>query len=210
VTYLFLASRLYPFGLSGEVKTDDKGQLVKSDDQQIMSLDVTTRFTNDWSGEVTRYPVSQGSEITDHITIRNSKFTLEGMISDMPFEKHPAEFFGSYGTGSYRAMAAVETFQQMFEEKVVFTLFSEYQQIDNCVITSVNFEQSGEYAVHFAIGIEQLRFAYAKTVTLNVSSATKKKTGSNKNGGGTTKVQMDPTSYQQNRDAAQKAADRTG
>lgn len=191
VTYVFLASRLYPFGLSDAVKTDEKGQLTKTDGKQIMALDVTTRFSNSWEGDLTKYPISSGSEITDHISIRNNKYTLEGVISDTPFEKHDSEFFGGYPTGSYRAMAAVETLEKMFKDKKTFTLFSEYQQIDNAIITSIKFEQEGALSVRFTMEMEQVRFAYAKTVNLKVSASTKKTVAPNQNGGGSSKQTAD-------------------
>lgn len=205
-TYLFLASRLYPYSKEGEkvATTNEDGtrEIQRKKGQQIVALDVTTRFSNEWQGNVTSYPVSTGSDITDHITIRNNKYTLEGIVSDIPFEVHKQEELGQLGTGAERTHAALQLLDEMFRSKVIFTLYSEYQQIDNCVITSINFDQTPEFAIRFTIQMEQIRLAYAKTVSLKVSAGTKKKVASNQNGGGTTKATADTDQYRKNRDAS--------
>lgn len=187
ITYVFLASRLYPFALSDAVSTDAQGQITKTEDRQLISLDVTTRLSNNWQGELSKYSITKGSEITDHLSIQNNKYTLEGYISDTPFEQHQAEFLSPERSGEFRAMNAIETLEKIFKEKSIFTLFSEYQQIDNAVITSIRFEQTSEMGILFTIDMEQVRFSYAETVSLNVSKSTKKSVASNKNGGGSTK-----------------------
>lgn len=191
VTYVFLASRLFPFNKEGSITTDKNGNLTANEETLLLSLDVTTRFRNRWEGDLSKYPVSAGSEITDNMSIKNKKFTLVGVISDTPFERRPGEFFGKYGTGYPRASRAVEALDVMFRNKLLFTLYSEYEKIDNCIITSVDFEQRSEDAVVFSIEIEQLRFAYAKSVMLNVKKSVNKTTASNKNGGGSTKQSAD-------------------
>ncbi|MCF6660259.1 phage baseplate protein [Raoultella ornithinolytica] len=187
VTYLFLASRLFSAKEGGNVKTDESGAKTQSDQQKIISLDVTTKFNTKWEGDLTKYPVSQGSDITDHITIRNNKFSLEGVISNTPFELHDGEYFSAYGTGTQRTKAAVNYLEEFFKNKTLFTLYSEFQKIDNCIITGIEFDQEAQEAINFKISIEQTRLAFAKQVTLNVSKSTKKSVASNTNSGGSAK-----------------------
>ncbi|QFG76723.1 hypothetical protein DMB90_11820 [Raoultella planticola] len=71
----------------------------------------------------------------------------------------------------------------------MFTLYSEFQKIDNCIITGIDFDQESQEAINFKISIEQTRLAFAKQVTLNVSKSTKKSVASNTNGGGSTKAE---------------------
>lgn len=201
ITYIFLASRKYPIP-SGDFDytyfEDATSEITKKAGQEIVALDVTTKFSNTWEGNVSSYPISSGADITDHISIRNNKYVLEGVVSDTPIEIHKNEYYGDGGTGADRIFAAIEMLEYMFKNRVLFTLFSEYQQIDNAVITGVSFEQTAQYAVNITIQMEQVRFAYAKTVNLNVKPATKKKVASNQNGGGSTKVEADRTAYKDN------------
>lgn len=204
VTYLFLASRLFTAKEGGNIKTDEQGNKTQSDQQKIIALDVTTKFNTKWEGDLTKYPVSQGSDITDHITIRNNKFTLEGVISNTPFELHDGEYFSTYGTGTQRTKAAVDYLEEFFKNKTLFTLYSEFQKIDNCIITGIEFDQEAQEAINFKIAIEQTRLAFAKQVTLNVSKSTKKSVASNTNSGGSAKAEAAVSKYKTDRDAAIK------
>lgn len=188
VTYIFLGSRRYPFAFDDTVTTDDKGEITSSDTQILIALDVTTSLRTSWNADVSKYPVSSGSEVSDHLSIRNNTYTLEGIISDTPVEAHNNELFGSQGTGFYRVMSSIDALKALYQAKRTFTFFSEYQKIENVVITKVDFEQAGQFAVMFTIEFEEVRFAYAKSVTLNVKKSTKKSVAANKNGGGASKV----------------------
>lgn len=204
VTYIFLASRKNPIPSQDFEYTYFEGgasEITKKKGQEIVALDIATKFSNNWEGNVSSYPLSAGSDITDNISIRNNKYTLEGVVSDTPIEIHKNEYYGQGGTGADRIRAAIEMLDYMFQNRVIFTLFSEYQQIDNAVITGVNFDYIGQDAINLTVQMEQVRFAYAKSVKLNVSPATKKKVASNQNGGGATKVQEAQDTYKKNRDA---------
>jgi len=197
VTYLFLGSRSYPFSYDDKLETNKEGEILARDTQILISLDVTTSLKTSWSGDVSKYPVSSGSEISDHVSIRNNTYTLEGIISDTPVEGHKNELFGQQGTNHYRIISSIDALKALYEAKKTFTFFSEYQKIDNVVITKVDFDQTGQMAVAFSIEFEQVRFAYAKSVTLNVKKSTKKTVASNKNGGGAAK--QSATSIQNHR-----------
>jgi len=212
VTYLFLASRLFTAKEGGTVKTDESGAKTQSDQQKIIALDVTTKFNTKWEGDLTKYPVSQGSDITDHITIRNNKFTLEGVISNTPFETHEGEYFSTYGTGTQRTKAAVDYLEEFFKNKTLFTLYSEFQKIDNCIVTGIEFDQEAQEAINFKISIEQTRLAFAKQVTLNVSKSTKKSVAANTNSGGSAKSEAavaQQDKYKTERDKAIKRNEAT-
>lgn len=187
VTYIFLGSRKYPFAFDDTVKTDKDGQITSSETQVLIALDVTTSLKTSWNADVSKYPVSSGSEVSDHLSVRNNTYTLEGIISDTPVEGHKNELFGQHGTGFYRVMSSIDALKALYQAKRTFTFFSEYQKIENVVITKVNFEQAGQFAVAFSIEFEEVRFAYAKSVTLNVKKSTKKSVAPNKNGGGASK-----------------------
>lgn len=189
-TYIFLASRKYPItspNNGSEQKEDGTPLNETKKGREIIALDVTTSFTNSWEADLTKYPVSSGSEISDHLSIRNNKYTLKGIVSDTPIEPHTGEYLGQLGTGGARIIAAIEVLQKMFKERVPFTLFSEFQKIENVVITKVDFDQAPENAIAFSIQFEEVRFAYAKTVSLNVKASKKKSVASNTNGGSSAK-----------------------
>lgn len=186
--YTLLGSRLNTDYVPGtNTKTNSSGEAESQTKNIILSFDVVTKFSNDLSGDLTKYPVSQGSDVTDHITIRNRKFSLTGIVSNTPFETHHGEYMSNYGTGSNRVREAINMLKDIFENKRLFSLYSEYEKIDNCVLTGLKFDQEGQEAVEFELSVEQARLAFAKQVTLNVSGKTKKSVSSNTNGGGSTK-----------------------
>lgn len=187
VTYLFLGSRSYPFKDDSTVETDKEGKVVAKDTRVLISLDVTTSLRTSWNADVSKYPVSSGSEISDHLSIRNNTYTLEGIISDTPVQLYKNELFSQQGPDKYRIISSIDALKSLYEARRTFTFFSEYQKIDNVVITKVDFAQEGAMAVSFTIEFEQVRFAYAKSVSLNVKKSTKKTVASNKNGGGASK-----------------------
>lgn len=203
-TYIFLASRRgtdrYD-DISYNYTEDGTAQIQKKKGQEIVSLDVTTKLSMSWNGSVSSYAVSGDSDISDHLTIKNDKYTLSGVVSDTPIQRYENETLGYAGTGGRRVMASLQLLRQMYEEKVIFDLYSEYERISNVVITDIDFDIEAQNAIEFRIQMEQVRFAYAKTVSLNVSSGTKKKIASNKNGGGSTKVNAETSTYEKNRDA---------
>lgn len=204
--YVLVASRLSPSAPTGnsntEVKSNTDGTTSSREEKMIFAFDVTTRMDTNYSADLSKYPVSSGSEISDHITIRNKKFTVNGVVSNTPFERHPGEVLAEYGTGDDRLSPAFAFLDQCISMRTPMTLYTEFEKVDNVVITGLQFSNESQEAVEFRLDLEQVRFAYARTVQLNVKSGTKKKIDSNKNGGGTTKNQVDTNKYRENRDAS--------
>jgi hypothetical protein len=205
ITYVFLGSRKYPYSSDKTVKTDKDGQIESSETQILIALDVTTSLKSNWSADVSKYPITSGSEISDHLSVRNNTYTLEGIISDTPIEGHKNELFGSRGTGYERVMAAIDALETLYQAKKTFTFFSEHQKIENVVITKVSFSQEPQDAVAFSIDFEEIRFAYAKSVSLNVKKSAKKTVAANKNGGGASKqVAEDQANHRKTMEEARK------
>ncbi len=209
--YLFLVSRNFPL-----VKTDteyettaDGKEIARRDGQEIVALDVTTSFSHAWEADLSKYPVSSGSEISDHLTVRNNKYTLKGVVSETPFEAHSQEYLGSLGTGYKRVVAAIDVLREIFDKRLPFTLFTEHKKIENVVMTKVNFDQASQFATEFQIEFEQVRFAYARTVALNVKKSAKKSVASNKNGGGAAKQDADSLDNYRKKRAAAKELNQT-
>lgn len=51
----------------------------------VIVFDAITSFSDSYSGSVTSHPIESGSRISDHVTVDNPKFKLNGVVSDYNF-----------------------------------------------------------------------------------------------------------------------------
>lgn len=151
------------------------GGLIKGDrlkylaDYSCFVFDVVESVDTNLTNNVTNYPVSTGSNISDHVFDENDKFTVKGFVTNSPTAKYLNQI--TYDDGTNRVKLAIQLLRELKESHDPFTLITEFEVLDNCVITSLNWTQdvsSGE-SMTFDIGLERIRKVSYATGTIDTS-----------------------------------------
>ena len=76
-------------------------------DYQALSFDSVESTKISRNADVTSYAVESGSEVSDHVQIRNNKFTLQGRISETVLKLNP-DMIKNAGINGNRRMLMLE------------------------------------------------------------------------------------------------------
>lgn len=76
------------------------------------------------NADVTSYAVESGSEVSDHVQIRNNKFTLQGRISETVLKLNP-DMIKNAGINGNRRMLMLEYLNQLMDSRQPFLLVTE-------------------------------------------------------------------------------------
>ncbi|HAW8048637.1 TPA: hypothetical protein JLP13_001771 [Escherichia coli] len=153
---------------------------------QALSFDSVDETTVKRSADVTSYAVESGSEVSDHIQIRNNKFTLKGRISESVLKLNP-DMLKSAGLNGNRRMMMVEYLSNLMDSRQPFMLVTEHKNFDAVVLTGLSWTEEACESLVFDLDFEQIRLVgYATT------NAIATKTQSNKSTGGSVKTKVNP------------------
>lgn len=129
----------------------------------FIEMDATISLSPTMSGKVTKHPVEDGSKIADHVVIENKRFSVDGYVSNAPVFLTRGNVLGV--PSQRRTQIAYDTFETMFDNKVVFTLVTEFKSYPNCIITSLNMPKTGSVdSLHVQMEVEQIRVVSSKFV----------------------------------------------
>lgn len=139
-------------------------------DSTTLSLDCVNQFSESHSATVTQHPVESGSSITDHVFLNNSELSISGVVSD--FSPSPdyitMEFLELIDAGANShshtqqikaTLLTIHKGRELLTIQVSDSSLSEVEQFENCVITSLSFNddpESGE-AIYPVLKISQIR-----------------------------------------------------
>lgn len=105
-----------------------------------ITLDVATVVDHSFSAEVTTHPVSEGEDISDHVTPQADVITVTGIISRTPI--NPAlistPIIASGQVTNSRYQTAFDKLRDLKERPRLITLLTQRRQYDNMVLTSIN------------------------------------------------------------------------
>lgn len=151
--------------------------------------DCTVSISHDFSNTVTEHPVETGVSFSDHVQLKNNRFTVSGI-------------FGQYGINDFQADTLTRTadripqaysfLRKLRDERLTFTLVSKYETYSDCVVESLSIPANPESSnsLYFDITIVQIRKATTETVNLisavRVVDGKKDAASSTTNGGKTT------------------------
>jgi hypothetical protein len=132
--------------------------------------DCTVSISHDFSNTVTEHPVETGVSFSDHVQLKNNRFTVSGI-------------FGQYGINDFQADTLTRTadripqayafLRKLRDERLTFTLVSKYETYEDCVVESLSIPANPESSnsLYFDITVVQIR--KATTETVNLMSATR-------------------------------------
>ncbi len=99
-----------------------------------LTLDVATIVDHTFDAEVTDHPVSEGENISDHVTPQPDAVTITGIISRTPI--NPRIFVEAVDTSRYQR--AFDKLRDLKEKPRLITLLTQRRQYDNMVLISIS------------------------------------------------------------------------
>lgn len=155
---------------------------------QSLSFDASPSIKRTRNAEVTSYAVESGQDVSDHIQIKNDKFSVEAYITETPLELRGDEISAA-GVNGGRIKAAIDYLDQVFENRQTITFITRDHIYDSVVLTGIDYSYTDEDCMKFSLSFEKVRLVTSATVD---GIATKTKSTTNK--GKTVKTKANTTS----------------
>jgi|GEM_PF-4175811 len=126
--------------------------------------DATIKVDQKFSNQITEYTVDKRNKITDHVFNNNPKYTIEGVVTNHPITQYSSNVIGYDGN---RVEKADKLFREAWQNGDVFTILTEYADINFCIISDyeASFSVDSSECLNFTITVEQVRFAETQFVT---------------------------------------------
>lgn len=126
--------------------------------------DCTIDIQHDFSNVVTEHPVEDGVNFSDHVQVKNNRFSVNGVFSEIPL----AGYSGDTIPIAQRIDAAYSFLKKLRDSKQTFTLVSKYESYPDCVIENLTIPVGADNSssLFFTINIVQIRKAKVSQVTL--------------------------------------------
>ncbi|HCQ3827156.1 TPA: hypothetical protein OKD82_004647 [Escherichia coli] len=155
-------------------------------DHQALSFDAVESTKIRRNADVTSYAVQDGAMVSDHIQIKNNKFSLQGRVSETVLKLNP-DMLKSAGINGNRRMLMLEYLNQVMDSRQPFMLVTEHKNYENVVLVGLDYEEEASESLLLNLEFEQIRLvSYATT------NAIATKTAPNKSTGGSVKTKVNP------------------
>ncbi|HID4698328.1 TPA: phage baseplate protein [Enterobacter cloacae] len=148
---------------------------------QAIVFDAVTDTGVRRQADITSYPVESGTEVSDHIQIKNNTFKMSGVITETPIRLE-GDLLYSAGVNGTRISQAITYLDQIFDSRQPITLVTEHKVYENVILSGISYDYKSEYAMQFDLEFEQIRLVSKATVNVIAT-----KTQGNKSVGGTVK-----------------------
>jgi len=145
------------------------GYSVIGSEQALFTLDVSIRENHQRRSQVTRHPVEDGSEVSDHIHLQPKSVTIEGIQTDTPsglgallIVPGMLDRFAS----TPRSVEAWQYLDKLQSEKTILDVLTGLCVYRNMVITNLNAPRSAQTgrALQFSITLEEIIIVGSATV----------------------------------------------
>lgn len=145
--------------------------------------------------DVSSYAIESGSEVSDHIQIKNDSISISGWITESPVELR-GDIISSSGANGTRVKQAIDWLNTTFEARQTISLVTRDAVLENVILTGVSYNYDDALdAMQFDLSFEKIRLVSSKEVDV---IATKTKSTTNK--GKTVKTKA-PTSNTPKKDS---------
>lgn len=149
--------------------------------------DCTVSISHDFSNSVTEHPVETGVSFSDHVQLKNNRFSVSGIFGQYGLNDYQAD---TLTRGSERIQQAYKFLRRLRDERLTFTLVSKYETYSDCVVESLTIpvNAEGSNSLYFDMSVVQIRKATTESVNLvvnpkSVTDAKKDAASSTVNGG---------------------------
>lgn len=134
--------------------------------------DAVISVREQFSNNITSYPVDTRSNISDHVYNQNPIISITGSVSNNPVLQYPNN---EVGYNENRADKAHELLKELWFERSTFDVVTEFDLFTNCILKdySVEFTSATMEALNYTCDIEVIRLAESQTVGAIVVDSTK-------------------------------------
>lgn len=127
--------------------------------------------------DVSSYAIESGSEVSDHIQIKNDKINISGWITESPIDLR-GDAIASNGANGTRVKQAIDWLNTTFEARQTISLVTRDAVLEDVVLTGVSYNYDDALdAMKFDLTFEIIRLVSSKEVDV---IATKTKNTTNK------------------------------
>lgn len=139
-------------------------------------IDATVIQDHIGSAEITKNPVEEGAQITDHVQTNPNQLLIEGIISDTPIGfpilQNVLNIVNTVTTLFGQSSRSIDGFNKLVDlkdKREPFTVITTLKKYDNMIITEIRVTRSNETgnAIEFKATMEQIRIVSSKTTTVN-------------------------------------------
>lgn len=131
--------------------------------------DCTVSISHDFSNSVTEHPVETGVSFSDHVQLKNNRFSVSGIFGQYGLNDYQAD---TLTRGSERIQQAYKFLRRLRDDRLTFTLVSKYETYPDCVVESLTIpvNADGSNSLYFDMSIVQIRKATTESVNLVISN----------------------------------------
>lgn len=142
-----------------------------------LSFDSVPQIGVKRKADVSSYAIESGSEVSDHIQIKNDSINISGWITESPIELR-GDIISSSGANGTRVKQAINWLNTTFSARQTISLVTRDAVLENVVLTGVSYNYDDALdAMKFDLSFEKIRLVSSKEVDV---IATKTKSTSNK------------------------------
>ncbi|HFT3567318.1 TPA: phage baseplate protein [Klebsiella variicola] len=142
-----------------------------------LSFDSVPQIGVKRKADVSSYAIESGSEVSDHIQIKNDTITISGWITESPLETR-GDIISSAGANGTRVKQAIDWLNTTFETRQTISLVTRDAVLENVVLTGISYDYDDALdAMKFDLNFERIRLVSSKEVDV---IATKTKSTTNK------------------------------
>lgn len=142
-----------------------------------LSFDSVPQIGIKRKADVSSYAIESGSEVSDHIQIKNDTITLAGWITESPLELR-GDIISSSGANGTRVKQAIDWLNTTFEARQTISLVTRDAVLESVVLTGISYDYDDAIdAMKFDLTFERIRLVSSKEVDV---IATKTKSTTNK------------------------------
>ncbi|WP_407251586.1 phage baseplate protein [Klebsiella oxytoca] len=142
-----------------------------------LSFDSVPQIGIKRKADVSSYAIESGSEVSDHIQIKNDTITLSGWITESPLSLR-GDIISSSGANGTRVKQAIDWLNTTFEARQTISLVTRDAVLESVVLTGVSYDYDDALdAMKFDLSFEKIRLVSSKEVDV---IATKTKGTTNK------------------------------
>lgn len=139
-------------------------------DDEIV-IDCTLREEHGLTIELTRHPIEEGADPTDHARKLPDRLTLEGLFTNTPIDQAEARARGNTAAGAkgYAQEQHAKLLELAAARRAV-TVLTEIKTYKNMVLTSLSTPRDAKVgdAVRFTCTFEEIRFVKSEVVRLEL------------------------------------------
>ncbi|MBW5995410.1 hypothetical protein CF038_22665 [Klebsiella michiganensis] len=142
-----------------------------------LSFDSVPQIGVKRKADVSSYAIESGSEVSDHIQIKNDSINISGWITESPIELR-GDIISSSGANGTRVKQAINWLNTTFTARQTISLVTRDAVLENVVLTGVSYNYDDAIdAMKFDLTFEIIRLVSSKEVDV---IATKTKSTTNK------------------------------